>query len=248
MLTMRTLERNWILALVTGLLLCAASGSGATSVDGSDAAYDEAGVKSVSEVTANFSGLASVDSVRTNLWLCETLLEDVAGCAMEALEPPPGAVRVEAQGEVEGEEILGQIIFEMLDRAGYEVFTDVVDSSRQAAVDYIYMYSVKEIDLSYPRVGRTLGLWPQWVDRDLSVSADIEIVEAGTGRVLFNDLVIRRFSDRVGASDLSEINSKLFSFTSAETSESGWRRRLEEIVVMGTLTGMVAVYFANTGN
>ena len=43
-------------------------------------------------------------------------------------------------------------------------------------------------------------------------------------------------------------NSELYDFTTAETSESGWQRRIEEIVVLGTLAGLVAVYFANTGN
>jgi hypothetical protein len=86
------------------------------------------------------------------------------------------------------------------------------------------------------------------VDRDLSASADIQIIEADTGRLVFDDLVVRQFSDRIGADDFSAINSEIYSFTTAEPSESGWHRRLEEIVVVGTLTGMVAVYFANTGN
>jgi hypothetical protein len=29
---------------------------------------------------------------------------------------------------------------------------------------------------------------------------------------------------------------------------SSWNRRLEEIVVLGTLTGLVIIYFANTGS
>ena len=86
------------------------------------------------------------------------------------------------------------------------------------------------------------------MDRDLSVSADIEVVEVNTGRLLFNDLVTRRYSDRIGSGDFSAVNSSLYSFTNAEISEGSWHRRLEEIVVLGTLTGMVAVYFANTGN
>lgn len=236
MLTIRTLEKSWIRAWLAGVILCVVAISGAGAEE------------SNSTAPFGFSGLTATDSVRTNLWICEALMEEVAGYATRNLNPAPGAVRVEPRGKMEGEEFLGQAIFEVLTEAGYEVFTDVGDTSRQAAVDYIYAYNVKGIELSYPRAGRTLGLWRQWVDRDLSISADIEILEAGTGKVLFKDLVVRRFSDRIGAGDLGMVNSKIFSFTSAETSESGWRRRLEEIVVAGTLTGMVVVYFANTGS
>ena len=236
MLTFRNLEKVRVQALLTGAVLCAAAAAGAQ------------GDRSWSSQPTDSAALTVADSVRSNLWLCESLMEDIAGQAVRTLRPAPGAVRVERRGKLEGEEILGQVVYQVLSAAGYEVFTDVEDSSRQAAVDYIYSCQLKQIELTYPRVGRTLGLWRQWVDRDLSVSADIQVLEANTGRLLFTDLVTRQFSDRIGAGDLDAVNSNLYSFTSAETSESGWHRRLEEIAVVGTLTGMVAVYFANTGN
>ena len=46
--------------------------------------------------------------------------------------------------------------------------------------------------------------------------------------------------------DFDRVNSDLYGFTRAQTAESGWQRRMEEIVVLGTLAGLVAVYFANT--
>ena len=236
MLKSRIPKQSWIRMMLAGVLLCSAAVAGAGVV--------EPGSVGSSGCTA----LTAVDSVRTNLWLCEALMEDVAGQASHALGSAPGAVRIEKRGTAEGLEFMGQVVFEVLSSAGFEVFTDVGDSSRQAAVDYIYGYQVKDIKLTYPRVGRTLGLWLRWVERDLRVSADIEVLEAATGRVLFSDLVTRQFSDRIGAGDLSSVNSPLYSFTNEETSESGWRRRLEEMVVVGTLAGMVAVYFANTGS
>ena len=50
--------------------------------------------------------------------------------------------------------------------------------------------------------------------------------------------------ERVG----SDMAFDLYPFTSAETEESGWQRRTEEIVVLGALVGLVVIYFANTTN
>lgn len=192
--------------------------------------------------------LTAVDSVRTNLWLSKTLMAEIVDHTLTGIRPAPAAIRLEPTGKAGDENLLGQVAFERMSAAGYDVYTAVEDSARQAAVDYVYTFKPASVELVYPRVGRALGLWRQWVDRDLRVSADIRIVEDDSGRLVFDDLVIREFSDRVAADDFPAINSEIYSFTSAELTESGWHRRLEEIVVVGTLTGMVAVYFANTGN
>jgi hypothetical protein len=235
MLTIRNLDSAWIRALLVGCLLCVGSAGWAESGDSGSAAD-------------SFSALTAVDSVRTNLWLSESLVKEIVIHTLASMRPAPGAIRIEQAGKLASEDLLGQMAFEVMTDAGYEVFTAVNDTAHLAAVDYVYTYKVAKVDLEYPRVGRTLGVWWQWVDRDLSASADIQIIEADTGRLVFDDLVVRQFSDRIGADDFSAINSEIYSFTTAEPSESGWHRRLEEIVVVGTLTGMVAVYFANTGN
>ena len=66
--------------------------------------------------------------------------------------------------------------------------------------------------------------------------------------MLLSDQVQRRFSDRVSSDDCGTVDSQLYDFTTAEISESGWKGRMEEIIVLGTLAGLVAIYFANTGD
>lgn len=44
------------------------------------------------------------------------------------------------------------------------------------------------------------------------------------------------------------MNAPAYEFTTAEPAEGGMRAILEELVVVGALTGLVAVYFANSGN
>jgi len=60
--------------------------------------------------------------------------------------------------------------------------------------------------------------------------------------------IVRRFSDRVEADDFDAVESPLYAFTNAEVADSGWHSRIEELVVLGTLAGLIAIYFSNTGN
>ncbi len=104
------------------------------------------------------------------------------------------------------------------------------------------------MELSYPEVGRTLGIWQRWVERDVSVTASVDVSEADSGLLLFKDILERRFSDRVDHEDFDDVESELYDFTTADKAGSGWQNRIEEIVVLGTLVALIAVYFANTGN
>ncbi len=117
-----------------------------------------------------------------------------------------------------------------------------------APVDYELRYRLEGVDLTYPEVGRLLGLWQRWVERRLEVAALMTVVESRSGRVLLSDRIVRSYGDRIGGDAFAAVRSPAYDFTDASLQESGWRRRLEEIVVVGTLAGLVAVYFANTGN
>ncbi len=114
--------------------------------------------------------------------------------------------------------------------------------------DVRYSYAVSGVDLAYPEVGRTLGLWRSWVEREIEVGAFLEVTEAASGRMLLNRSVVRAFNDRLPPENLDDVDSGIYPFTTAEAMESGWQRRLEEIVVLGALTGLVVIYFANTNN
>jgi hypothetical protein len=115
-------------------------------------------------------------------------------------------------------------------------------------VDLVISYDVENIDLAYPRTGRRFGLWRQWIERQMSASAFVTVVERGSGRLILQDRFERAYRDRVPDDVCDDIGSSLYPWTDAERQESGLRRRLEEVVVLGTLAGLVAVYFANTGS
>lgn len=191
---------------------------------------------------------SSADSVRTNIWLAEALMAEAVQVAAVYLPPPPAAVMLVDKSTAAYEELFVGPTWRILEDMGYDLYLPDDDPARQAAVDYEFRYSVLDVVLAYPEVGRTLGLWRQWVARDMSLTVLMEITEADSGRLLMSDRIERRFSDRVPADDLDAVNSSLYDFTTAETGESGWHRRLEEIVVLATLTGLVVVYFANTSN
>jgi hypothetical protein len=115
-------------------------------------------------------------------------------------------------------------------------------------VDYELRYQIEDIRLAYPETGRRFGIWREWVSRDLVLSAYITVLEPASGRLLLSDRLERTFRDRVPNASFAAVRSDLYPFTDATLQESSWRRRLEQLVVLGTLTGLVAIYFANTGN
>lgn len=193
-------------------------------------------------------GPAEPDTVRTNLWLTEALMGEIVTLAVGSLPPGGHAIKLEAQSADDGEEIFGGVAANILSELGHELYVASQDSNLAASVDYVFGYRVVGIELSYPEVGRTLGIWQRWVARDLVVSAAVEISAANSGQLLFKDIVERSISDRVDNDDFDLVGSDRYDFTTAEKSGSGWKNRMEEIVVLGTLVALIAIYFANTGS
>lgn len=194
-------------------------------------------------------GAAAADSLRTNLWLVEALMGEIVGEVADALPPAPATVQLADKPPTTDKagELLRLVAARVLKHRGYTVLADEPDSLH-ARPDCTARLTADAVDLSYPEVGRTLGLWRRWVDRDLVVTVSAEVSDRASGRLLLSDRLSRRFSDRLGSGELRGVESRLYPFTMASPAESGWNRRLEEFVVLGTLAGLVAAYFANTGD
>jgi len=193
-------------------------------------------------------GSTQRDTVRTNIWLTEALMAEIVAATAKVLPPAPAAILLEQERPAPEDGLYKSAVLRVLTGLGYEVYEADDDPARQAAVDCIYAFSLYGVVLEYPEVGRTLGIWRRWVDRSLSVTTQVNIKMAGSGRLLLSDRITRTFHDRVPGGDLDKVDSSLYPFSSAEPQESGWKGRMEEFVVLGTLAGLVAVYFANTGD
>jgi hypothetical protein len=193
-------------------------------------------------------GLAEPDTVRTNLWLTKALMGEIITAASSTLPPAPATLLLVNRGGNDQDDLFGGVATNILGEQGYELFVVAADSSILAPVDFVFSYQVIGVELEYPEVGRTLGIWQRWVARDVAVTASVEISTSPAGQLLFKDIVERRFGDRIDNDDFDDVESDLYEFTTAETSGSGWQDRMEEIVVLGTLVGLIAIYFANTGN
>jgi hypothetical protein len=194
---------------------------------------------------ARFQSVAA-DTVRTNLWLIEALMREAAVAAIRALPPAPADVRLEPEHEDPQEELFTQVALQELEARGYSVYLGGGEDAETAEGDYILTYRVADVDLDYPQTGRRLGIWREWIARRLEVTVVAELTERASGRLLFSDRVVRSYGDRVPDEDWDAVESGPDEFTKGTIKESGWQRRLEEIVVLATLTGLVAVYFANT--
>lgn len=194
-------------------------------------------------------GATAADSLRTNLWLVEALMGEIVAEASAAL--PPAPARVLLPGAPAPSDLPGQLLrlvaVRVLTDRGYDLYTGPVDSLR-GRTDVTAEFLPGQVALSYPEVGRTLGLWRRWVGRDVSVNATARLVENASGRLLLERRLERRFTDRVPNEEFALVDDRAYPFTTAAVTASGWQRRLEQFAVLGTLAGLVAVYFANTGD
>lgn len=238
------LVRQGLLLIVLGLSLLVVPLAAAQS------AVDQSSIdqSSIDQSSFELPAPAASDTVHTNLWLTEALMGEIVTTAMGAMPPAPAAVRLQPMRDDPRNDLFQAVAAEILGAAGYDLFVPEEDPARQGAVDYVFGYVVQDIGLSYPDVGRTLGLWRSWVAREITVSVMLKISAEDSGRLLLNERIVRRFGDRFDSDYFDGVDSEEYKFTTAETSESGWKGRMEEIVVLGTLVGLVAIYFANTGD
>jgi hypothetical protein len=205
--------------------------------------------------TPRLPGVGAIDTVHTNVWLAQAVLAEVVAEIAAALPPAPGDVVVRPLVKAPGNALLIGAVEDLLKPRGYTIYLDERDiAGKSAPVPSLpagsseLRLSCEEITLVYPRVGRRFGLWRQWVDRELSVTVMVTILDRDTGRMLYDERVTRAYGDRVPANRLDDVRSSAYTFTDAEVAEVGWRRRVEQTVVIGTLAGLVALYFANTGS
>lgn len=185
------------------------------------------------------------DTLRTNLMVAEALLGDALDEVTAELPPPPVAVLL-VPGSTEAEaNLLTTVATHRLLAAGHLVHVDDVPPGTDGPV-YELRYRVDDLALTYPDSGRRFVFWSGWVDRQMDLAVQFTLVDTADNQVLASKRVVRRFQDRIEAGDLAALEARSYPFTMASVEGGGWSRRLEEIVVLGTLAGMVAIYFANT--
>ncbi len=192
---------------------------------------------------------AAADTVRTNLWLARALLTEAARDMLSDL--PAGCRSVEVVAEAEGPAtaLFEPILFAVLRGAGITVYSAADrDSQAAPAADHRLRYRLEQLSLAYPAQGRTFGLWRSWLDRELAVTAVYKVVRLPDGLVLAERRRVHRYADRIRAGDRVLVESDLYPFTAAEPPAGRGRALLEQTLVIGTLVGMVAAYFANTGS
>lgn len=196
----------------------------------------------------------AADTVRTNLWIAQALMADIA---REIVAVVPGVdfdISLRTTQDHEATPLLEAQLFEQVVAAGHTAYLNEIDQADEEETvapvdaDFEIRYSFEALDLAYPRVGRKLGLWKNWVDREMGVSVLVTVVDMRSGRLLMDERLQRSFGDRVKSEHLQRIDDSVYSFTSSETAEGGLMSVLEELVVVGALTGLVTIYFANTGN
>ncbi len=200
--------------------------------------------------------LGAPDSVRSNLWLVQALFGQIVRQSAAALPPPPAAVALQPIVRSDTNPLFQSVADRILRERGYELFLDetqiaVKDKPAQPpklpAGACVLRFACEDVKLAYPDSYRRFGLWRQWVDREVSAAVMVTMLDKDSGRILFDQRLARSFADRVPAREFATVGTPGYGIAGAELKESGWRRYLEGVVVIGTLAGLVAIYFANTG-
>jgi hypothetical protein len=196
----------------------------------------------------------AADTVRTNLWIAQALMADIAREIVAVVPRVDADVSLRATQDHEATPLLETQLYDQLVAAGHTAYlnesdqTDEEEAVAPVDADYEIRYSFEALDLTYPRVGRKLGLWKNWVDREMGMSVLVMVVDLRSGRLLMDERLQRSFGDRVKSDHMQRIDDSVYSFTTSDTAEGGLMSVLEELVVVGALTGLVTIYFANTGN
>jgi hypothetical protein len=227
----RAMKCCWLWLIAFCLLLCAAA----------SAAETEEAPQLLLPDFATVDG----DTLRTNLWVAEALLGVAVDELLAALPPPPAVVLLVPATTEAAANLLTSVATARLGRSGYQVHLDRVPAGTDQPVVEL-RYRVNSLELKYPETGRRLGIWKSWYARQMSVTAELTVVERQDGQILASRRVAHTYRDRVPEDYLTAIESPAYPFTRAAPQASGWTRRLEEIVVLGALAGLVVIYFANT--
>ena len=185
------------------------------------------------------------DTLRTNLWVAEALMGEATQSVLDQLPPPPAAIVLVPSDTEQPATLLTSVATHHLQGAGYSVHLDQAPAGTDQPVLEL-RFRVEDLALSYPAVGRRLGLWKSWVDRKMDLAVQITVVDRADGQILVSRRVARRFQGRIPAGYMDAVESDIYPFTRAEQQASGLSRSFEEIVVVGALAGLVAIYFANT--
>jgi hypothetical protein len=187
----------------------------------------------------------SPDTLRTNLMVAEALLGDALAEITAALPSAPTTIVLVPGSTEHAANLLTTVATHHLLAAGHRVHMDQVPPGTEPPV-YELRYRVDDLELTYPDSGRRFVFWDGWVDRQLDLVVQFTLVDQRDNQVIASQRIVRRFQDRIEADQLAALEAPTYPFTMASVEGGGWSRRLEEIVVLGTLAGLVAIYFANT--
>jgi hypothetical protein len=205
---------------------------------------------------------APADTVRTNLWVARALMTEILDDALASLPADAAGVLLEPSGRHDALDLMQTVAYDLADERGVNAYlatpavtdedAEIDDGWGVPSVDeapYSLVFRIDDIDVDYPRVGRRLGLWRTWIDRECSVSAIVMLRDRRDGLILHDDQSVRRFGDRFPADMLDDLGTAPYEFTQARVvAEGGIHSILEEVVVLSALTGLIAAYFATTAD
>ncbi len=230
------------------LLICLAAGATAQTdrLEGEETAAEPVAGEYLSTPASPEVVLATSgpDTLRTNLQVAEALMGEAMQSVLPALPPPPAAMILIPGSTEQAAVVTTNVATRQFTEAGYTVYLE------QGPVDsvdpvYEFRFRVENLQLAYPETGRRLLFWKSWVGRQMDLALQVTVTDA-EGQVLVSRRQAHGYQDRVPVDMMEAVESPTYEFTQAETEPGKTSRRVEQVVVLGALAALVAVYFANT--
>lgn len=225
-----------MLGLVTGV-------AAQTSASGSADDPTEAVVSAPVSPSSVFAS-AGPDTLRTNLQLAEALLGEAVQAILPELPPPPAVIVLVPGSTEQSAVLLTNVANHWFAEAGYTVYLEEAPAESASPV-FEFRFRVENLQLTYPETGRRLVFWKSWVGRQMDLAVQATVTDA-EGQVLVSRRQTHAYQDRVPVEFMAAVESPTYEFTRAERQAGSASRRMEQVVVLGTLAALVAVYFANT--
>ena len=113
---------------------------------------------------------------------------------------------------------------------------------------YRLSYQIIRMSIGYTKISRKYWLGSKRVDREGQIDLFTQLIEDGSGEIIWVGDTQKRYEDAIPYSLLEKVEDPEYSFTRPERKEIRLSRLIEPLVVGGVVIGLVFLFFSNQSN
>ena len=109
-------------------------------------------------------------------------------------------------------------------------------------------YQIIRMSLGYSKIYRRYWLGSKRVEREAQVDLFANLIETGSGEIIWVGDTQKRYEDEISYSMLEKVEDPEYAFTTPERKEIRISKLIEPLVVGGVVIGLVFLFFSNQSN